>query len=202
MGYFLCTSKESNKENLSPAALWLARCRKAMEFMPAGALAAHNAGGFSFLRSFLCVSQRNEPKKRAEGTIGSLWLPNGGRFSSAFKIHLPPTAPRWRGVSRGFPEVKPRGGGGIGIRGVISATIMFTPGAARSERLYRAFAEFCGLHWVSPWSFIKSFEAVRVSAPRVRNGGRHPIKVKLRFQSRSEWAPGAERRAALNAERR
>ena len=75
LGYFLCTSKESNKENLSPAALWLARCRKAMEFMPAGAPAAHNAGGFSFFRSFLCVSQRNEPKKRAEGRH-SLWLPS------------------------------------------------------------------------------------------------------------------------------
>ena len=32
--------------------------------------AAHNARGFPFLRSFLCASQRNEPKKRAGDTCG------------------------------------------------------------------------------------------------------------------------------------
>ena len=63
--------------------------------------------------------------------------------------------------------------------GAASDTMVFAPGAVQSERLYRAFAEFCGLHWVSPWGLFKSFGVGRVSVSRVRSGGRQPIGVKL-----------------------
>ena len=67
---FFAQAKKVIKKTLPRAQLCAARCRKAMEFKPAECLCPPQRGGLSFLRSFLCASQRNEPKKRAGDTCG------------------------------------------------------------------------------------------------------------------------------------
>ena len=66
----------------------------------------------ALVKEFMFISLRLAKKRTKETSrrhLRFLRHLNGGRFSSAFKIHLPPTAPRWRGVSRGISEVAARG---------------------------------------------------------------------------------------------
>ena len=92
-------------------------------------------------------------------------------FACAKKVTKEST-PR-EGIPSG--SLLPLRGGGIGFMGAASDTMVFAPGAVRSERLYRAFAKLCGLHWVSPCRSPQAIEAARACAPLVKSGGRQPI---------------------------
>ena len=149
-GSFSAAGQKMNIKNLNQRALCAARCGSATEFQLARVFAGHIAAGFLLFVHFF--APRKETNQRNEPREG---IPSGSLLG---RLH-------------------PLRGGGIGW---VVACVRYHVARRRRPSIMEPLGRLCEvhpLHWLTPWSMSKAFEAKIVSSPRVRNGGRQPIEI-------------------------
>ena len=137
-----------------PPALWAAGNRESINLIALRQTAAHNARWLRIFMFIFCPAAENEPKERAEGTE----VPSGSLLG-ALKVSF----------------------GNTRIGGTV-ARIRHHVTCARRASVRSSLARRCEvhpLHWLTPWGLPKGIGVEGWRAPRVKCGGRYPIRIKF-----------------------